>query len=163
MGLNHKYLKEVVFFISISAIFIISPIAFGNEATIKLKKAVFSMGGIVSSSDSINASLTLGQTVVGFSTNDTISTGLGFWHILGGLAQEYMCGDANSDGSKNISDAMYILNYVFIEGDPPNPIEIADVNCDDKVNISDAYYIVNYAFSGGTAPCDTDGDEVPDC
>lgn len=29
------------------------------------------------------------------------------------------CGDANGDGSVNVSDAVWIINYVFVGGDPP--------------------------------------------
>ena len=73
------------------------------------------------------------------------------------------CGDANGDGSVNVSDAVFIINYVFSGGNPPVPYEIGDVNCDTKVNVSDAVYLINYVFSGGHAPCDTDGDTVPEC
>jgi hypothetical protein len=77
---------------------------------------------------------------------------------------EYICGDANGDESVNISDAVYIINYVFIGGSPtPNPLESAEVNCDGSVNVSDAVYIINYVFIGGNEPCDTDGDGDPDC
>jgi uncharacterized protein (TIGR02145 family) len=35
---------------------------------------------------------------------------------------EYVCGDANSDGAINVSDAVFIINYVFIGGSPaPDP------------------------------------------
>ncbi|MBD3218100.1 MAG: hypothetical protein GF310_07480, partial [candidate division Zixibacteria bacterium] len=32
---------------------------------------------------------------------------------------DHVCGDTNSDGSLNISDAVYLINYVFVEGSPP--------------------------------------------
>jgi hypothetical protein len=79
------------------------------------------------------------------------------------LTGGYICGDANSDGSVNVSDAVYIINYVFIGGDPPDPMESGNANCDGSVNVSDAVYIINYVFVGGNAPCDTDGDGTPDC
>jgi hypothetical protein len=75
----------------------------------------------------------------------------------------YICGDANGDQGVNVSDAVFIINYVFIGGDPPDPLESADANCDGGVNVSDAVYIINYVFIGGTSPCDPDGDDVPDC
>ena len=28
-------------------------------------------------------------------------------------------GDANCDGDLNVADAVYVINYVFSEGDPP--------------------------------------------
>jgi len=65
-----------------------------------------------------------------------------------------LCGDANSDESVNVSDAVWIINYVFVGGDPPTPIESGDVNCDGTVNVSDAVWIINYVFVGGNAPCD---------
>jgi Dockerin type I domain len=74
-----------------------------------------------------------------------------------------ICGDANNDGTVDVSDAIWILNYVFMGGDPPDPMESGDANCDGFVNISDAVWIVNYVFIGGPAPCDTDGDSFPDC
>jgi len=34
---------------------------------------------------------------------------------------EYVCGDANSDAALNVSDAVFIINYVFIGGPAPDP------------------------------------------
>jgi len=84
------------------------------------------------------------------------------------VRSDYICGDANGDSDVNVSDAVYIINYVFVGGDPPDPLEIADCNCDTDVNVSDAVYIINYVFVGGNEPCDINppspnGDEIPDC
>jgi hypothetical protein len=76
---------------------------------------------------------------------------------------DYICGDANSDETVNVSDAVYIINYVFIGGDAPDPLISGDTNCDGDINVSDAVWIINYVFIGGNIPCDTDGDSVPDC
>jgi hypothetical protein len=67
---------------------------------------------------------------------------------------EYICGDANSDDAVNVSDAVHIVNFVFIGGDPPDPMETGNVNCDGAVNISDVVWIINYIFVGGADPCD---------
>ena len=75
----------------------------------------------------------------------------------------YICGDANADLSVNVSDAVYIINFVFSGGAEPLPYESGDTNCDINVNVSDAVYLINYVFSGGNAPCDTNGDDIPDC
>jgi hypothetical protein len=80
-----------------------------------------------------------------------------------GDACEYICGDASSDGTVNVSDAVLIINYVFVGGDPPDPLEAGDVNCSTDVNVSDAVYIINYVFVGGDDPCDINGDHIPDC
>ncbi len=80
------------------------------------------------------------------------------------VAPDYIVGDANFDGSINVSDAVAIINYVFVGGDPPVPEEAAgDANCDGTVNVSDAVMIINYVFVGGNVPGDPDGNGEPDC
>jgi von Willebrand factor type A domain/Dockerin type I domain len=68
-------------------------------------------------------------------------------------APPYACGDANTDFAVNVSDAVFIINYVFVGGEAPAPLYIADANCDDAVNVSDAVYVINYVFVGGPVPC----------
>ena len=64
-----------------------------------------------------------------------------------------ICGDANDDASVNVSDAVVIVNFVFIGGQPPQPIlACGDANTDASVNVSDAVWIINYVFIGGSAP-----------
>ena len=75
----------------------------------------------------------------------------------------YECGDANNDEAINIADAVWIINYIFAGGLPPDPLDAGDTNCDDTCNIADAVWIINYIFAGGYPPCDTDGDGNPDC
>jgi len=68
----------------------------------------------------------------------------------------WICGDVNDDLSVNVSDAVFIINYVFITGSPaPDPLESGDVNCDDTVNVSDAVFLINYIFiDGSPEPCE---------
>lgn len=68
-------------------------------------------------------------------------------------APEYTCGDANADDIVNISDAVYIITYIFGGGPEPMPYLAGDVNCDEIVNISDAVYLIAYIFGGGPEPC----------
>ncbi|MBD3217650.1 MAG: hypothetical protein GF310_05185 [candidate division Zixibacteria bacterium] len=75
----------------------------------------------------------------------------------------YMCCDVTGDEAVNVSDAVFITNYVFIGGTPPDPVEVGDCTCDDNCNISDAVAIINYVFIGGYEPCDPDNDGIPDC
>jgi hypothetical protein len=66
----------------------------------------------------------------------------------------YLFGDANSDGTVNLADVVYIVNYLFVGGPEPVPLWITgDANCDFTVNLADAVYIVNYLFIGGPPPC----------
>lgn len=70
-----------------------------------------------------------------------------------GDACDYVCGDADGDGLVNISDAVFVIGYIFGGGNAPNPYMAGDANCDALVNISDAVHLIAYIFGGGPAPC----------
>ncbi len=65
----------------------------------------------------------------------------------------YQCGDANCDGTVTASDAVYLINYLFRSGPPPNPVEAGDANCEGTVNSADVIYLLNYLFRNGLPPC----------
>ena len=73
--------------------------------------------------------------------------------VLRVLVPEHVCGDANDDEIVNVTDVVYLINYIFAEGPAPEPIEAGDSDCDTNVNITDAVYLVNYIFAGGFVPC----------
>lgn len=79
--------------------------------------------------------------------------GLFSWsdHVFG--MKFYMRGDANADGTINVGDAVYIINFIFKDGPAPTPDIAGDTNCDDTINVGDAVAIINYIFKGGDAPC----------
>ncbi len=62
------------------------------------------------------------------------------------------CGDANGDTMISISDAVFIINFVFQGGPPPDPICLGDSNGTGSVNISDAIYLISFIFGGGAGP-----------
>ncbi|MCP4566620.1 MAG: hypothetical protein GY841_03445 [FCB group bacterium] len=67
-----------------------------------------------------------------------------------------MCGDANGDGSINVGDAVFVINYVFKSGPPSAPLCSANTNGDSSVNVGDAVYLINYVFKNGppaVIPC----------
>ena len=76
-------------------------------------------------------------------------------HTTGALPAEIVRwnGDSNNDGRVNVSDAVYIINFVFSSGHEPLPeLYAGDANCDDRVNVSDAVFLINYVFSAGQEP-----------
>jgi hypothetical protein len=60
--------------------------------------------------------------------------------------------DPNNDGSTDLSDGVFIFNYLFLGGTTPSCLQSADANGDDAVDISDGIYILNFLFLGGPAP-----------
>jgi hypothetical protein len=65
----------------------------------------------------------------------------------------YLCGDADSNDLVSISDAVFLIAYIFSGGPAPSPLASGDVDCSGIVNISDAVYLIGYIFGGGPAPC----------
>ena len=65
----------------------------------------------------------------------------------------FVGGDSDGDLVVSISDAVFVINYIFASGAAPSPYEAADSNCDGVVNISDAVYLINFIFAGGAQPC----------
>jgi non-lysosomal glucosylceramidase len=65
----------------------------------------------------------------------------------------YQPGDANGDGAVNGGDVVYLLNYLFRGGDPPDPLEAGDCNCNGVVSGEDIIYLLNYLYRNGPPPC----------
>ncbi|MCC6963379.1 MAG: hypothetical protein IT585_09015 [candidate division Zixibacteria bacterium] len=66
-----------------------------------------------------------------------------------------LCGDADGTGMISISDAVYLITYIFSGGPAPDPQSVGDADCSGAVSISDVVYLINYIFAGGPAPCAT--------
>jgi hypothetical protein len=66
--------------------------------------------------------------------------------------ETHIPGDANHDHTVDISDAVYLIAYIFSGGLAPVPTMAGDANGDCVVDISDAVYLIGYIFSGGPAP-----------
>jgi len=79
------------------------------------------------------------------------------------VATYFACGDADSSGDVDIDDVVYLIAYIFSAGTEPVPYEAGDADCSGAVDIDDVVYLIGYIFSSGYAPCDIDGDGVPDC
>jgi len=77
----------------------------------------------------------------------------------------FVRGDANGDGAVNLTDGVFILNYLFTSGPEPACQDAADVNDDGQLNITDGTYVLNWLFQNGPAPVGYTGacgmDETP--
>ncbi|MCK5125242.1 MAG: hypothetical protein KAR42_03210 [candidate division Zixibacteria bacterium] len=108
-------------------------------------------GGQSGTSTNYTVSGTVGQVAAGSGTSTNYGVDHGYWQnfISGSCVTP---GDANHDGGCNMGDAVYIVNYAFREGDPPQSMNEGDANVDCIVHLSDAIYIINYIFREGPPP-----------
>ncbi|MCB2229104.1 hypothetical protein KQH82_00170 [bacterium] len=67
-----------------------------------------------------------------------------------------LAGNVNGVGGIDLSDLIYLVNYLFGGGPPPPCPSSANINGTGGVDLSDLIYLVNYLFSGGPAPARCD-------
>jgi len=68
------------------------------------------------------------------------------------LVAPFIRGDANSDGQLDMSDIMYILNYIFKDGPAPASMEAADADFNNVNDFLDALYLIQYFYKKGPPP-----------
>jgi hypothetical protein len=61
-------------------------------------------------------------------------------------------GDCNKDGIVDAADVVLLINYLFQNGSPPDPMEAGDANSDGVVDPADVVHLINYLFRGGPPP-----------
>ena len=86
-------------------------------------------------------------SAIGISGSDNYTVEAGYVH-----ASFVMRGDANADGAIDVADVMYLINYLFIGGSGPCPMEAGDASCDGFIDVADIMYLTNYLFVGGSPP-----------
>ena len=70
-----------------------------------------------------------------------------------GCTAVLLCGDIDGDANVTVGDIVYLINYIFKGGPPPNTISMADVNNDGRVNVGDIVGLINYAFRQQPIDC----------
>ena len=63
-----------------------------------------------------------------------------------------LVGDVNRDGQVDLGDIVFLINYLYKGGSPPDFLEQGDVNGDGIVDLSDVVYLINYLFRDGPVP-----------
>jgi len=80
---------------------------------------------------------------------------LGGWNIddfvIVGTAT-YIWGDANNDQDLTVSDVIYLINFLFKNGEDPIPPDVGDADCDWDTDVSDVIYLINFLFKSGPKP-----------
>ncbi|MEE8143380.1 MAG: hypothetical protein V3T77_09795 [Planctomycetota bacterium] len=86
----------------------------------------------------------------------------------GGMDSDFARGDGNGDGTVNVADPVYNLNYQFNMG-PATCLDALDSNDDGTVNVADPVYSLGFQFAMGPAlpppnECGSDpSDDTLDC
>lgn len=71
--------------------------------------------------------------------------------VFEGEGPRFRRGDANQDQTVNISDAVYVLNHLFLGGEEPKCLDAADTNDDGRLNLTDPVYLLQHLFQSGPA------------
>ncbi len=71
---------------------------------------------------------------------------------VGPKTSTWLAGDVNGDQVVDVSDIVFLINYLYRAGPAPDPLERGDVNQDGEVSLSDIVYLVNYLYRGGPPP-----------
>ena len=58
--------------------------------------------------------------------------------------RDFIRGDSNSDLNVNLPDAVFVLNFLFLNGRIPRCFDAVDGNDDGKLNISDSIYVLAF-------------------
>lgn len=72
--------------------------------------------------------------------------------VLAAIASTYLAGDANGDEIIDVSDGVYLLNYLYKGGPAPDPLAAGDPNADCVIDVADVVCLLNYLYKGGSAP-----------
>ncbi|MEM7233607.1 MAG: LamG-like jellyroll fold domain-containing protein [Planctomycetota bacterium] len=60
--------------------------------------------------------------------------------------------DADASGTVNITDGIFILNFLFLGGSTPTCQDAADADDSGSINITDGIFVLNFLFLGGGDP-----------
>jgi hypothetical protein len=61
-------------------------------------------------------------------------------------------GDADGTSPLNITDPIFVLNFLFAGGEGPTCLDAADADDSGTVNITDPIRVLNFLFAGGPPP-----------
>ena len=119
---------------------------------------VISSGATDGGSANFGLRATVGQTATGYGESESFGLSHGFWQEPGGAGGiccmppirgnvDYDLGDVI-----DISDLVYLVDYMFTGGPTPECLDEADVDASGDIDISDLVYLVDYMFNGGPPP-----------
>lgn len=85
-------------------------------------------------------------------SNYPIGLSLGAIQLEAVLGTPFQRGDCNNDGSPNIADGVWLLNYLFVGGPASLCLAACDTDGDQELGLLDAVLFLNHWISGGPPP-----------
>jgi hypothetical protein len=90
-------------------------------------------------------------------------------HLVPVLAELFLRGDSDGDGTLDISDAVATVGYLFLGAQAPRCLDAADANDDGQLDLTDPIFCLDFLFRGGGPPpepfplvgSDPTEDEIP--
>ena len=76
-----------------------------------------------------------------------------YWILKNDCIHPVMHGDADHNGFITVSDAVFLINYIFAFGPAPFTTANGDADCNGTITVSDAVFLINFIFASGPAPC----------
>ena len=71
---------------------------------------------------------------------------------VGPAGPQFRRGDADDNGSLQLTDGIFILNFLFLGGAAPVCGDAADADNNGAIQLTDGIFILNFLFLGGQAP-----------
>jgi len=68
------------------------------------------------------------------------------------VGSEFVRGDPDANGLVNLTDAIFILNYLFLGGELPTCVDAADTDNNSTVQLTDGIYLLRFLFLGSEPP-----------
>ena len=122
-----------------------APVLVSPKSGTRIEWQVVGAGGTKSNVGDLTIEGTAGQTAIGQVGTPNFIINQGFWQEF-----ELPCrvGDVDNDGGVDISDAVYLIQYIFAGGPAPANLCAGDVTGDTIVDISDVIAILSFVFLG---------------
>jgi hypothetical protein len=67
-------------------------------------------------------------------------------------AADFIRGDTNASGARDLSDGIALFNFLFVGGAEPPCADAADADDSGGLDLTDGIFLLNFLFSGGSPP-----------
>ncbi|HOX00201.1 MAG TPA: hypothetical protein PK545_06215, partial [Deltaproteobacteria bacterium] len=72
--------------------------------------------------------------------------------VAPGQSPRFLRGDADASGKIEVTDAIFVLGYLFLGDRAPTCLDAADANDTGDLDISDPIFVLSWLFLGGRSP-----------